>query len=633
MVWAIQYLRTTAGFLERCPLEFTPGLTCIIGARGTCKSTIVETIRFVFDCEPDKVKVLTSPSVNGPAAIAAPRTGLVSTTLSGGVARCGVTDQHETATFSVERNLQGDPRVFKDGVRQIDGADVTRRVEIFSQGDLQEIAGSSDRRLALIDRPNQRRTDELKDRRKAVAEQLKATGRPIRNGRGEIESREALVKGYDAYERELAALRAGRPQMPPELEAEQAGHADRRRILGRLRAAADAHRRAAAAAAAVRAEEVELAAAVALATSVGLGPTDRVAAELAAVVAAAAAAPVVDVAVGGAARQARLDEAIRDTATEFERLDARFYELRKGQQAANESLKREEALGQELLKMADVRDELERLRTEQEAALARRAMLRAELDQIGDELYALRAGQVEAINAQFGDQVVLTLHQGTVSDAHFEQVKLLLKDSALRKQAEVARDLATRVRPADLIDIVEGGDARRLADLLQRDLGQMTRLVSHLLDADDLYGLEAAVPDDALEITMFVRGEPRPLGQLSGGQMATALLPLILREADYPLIVDQPEDDLDNAFVSEKLIGRIRELKRTRQLIFVTHNANVPVLGDAERVIVMEMDGPSRATAARAGTVEEMKGDVIRILEGGKEAFNQRQVRYGKALA
>ena len=163
-------------------------------------------------------------------------------------------------------------------------------------------------------------------------------------------------------------------------------------------------------------------------------------------------------------------------------------------------------------------------------------------------------------------------------------------------------------------------------------LGQMTRLVSHLLDASKLYDLEAVLPEDGLEITMVVRGEARPLGQLSKGQMATALLPLILRDAEYPLVIDQPEDDLDNAFVSEKLIARIQELSKHRQLIFVTHNANIPVLGNASRVIVMEMAGPRQALPSRSGDVEQMKGDIIRILEGGKEAFRSRQARYGAAL-
>ncbi len=182
------------------------------------------------------------------------------------------------------------------------------------------------------------------------------------------------------------------------------------------------------------------------------------------------------------------------------------------------------------------------------------------------------------------------------------------------------------------MDIIEGSDAKRLVDALGNDLGQMTRLVSHLLDNNRLYELEAIIPEDNLEITMIVRNEARPIEQLSKGQMATALLPLILRDAEYPLIVDQPEDDLDNAFVSDKLIKQLKVLSSRRQLIFVTHNANIPVLGEAECVVVMEMDGPRKARPCERGSVDAMKEQIIKLLEGGKEAFKSRQDKYGEAL-
>ena len=227
---------------------------------------------------------------------------------------------------------------------------------------------------------------------------------------------------------------------------------------------------------------------------------------------------------------------------------------------------------------------------------------------------------------------MLTLEQGVLTAPHRKLVEELLQRSNLRNQADVARDLSEKVRPSDLVDIIEASDAKRLSDALGRDLGQMTRLVSHLLDSSRLYELEEIVPEDNLEITMLVRGEARPIGQLSKGQMATALLPLILRDAEYPLLVDQPEDDLDNAFVFEKLIDRLKALSKRRQLIFVTHNANIPVLGEAERVTVMEMDGPRKALPCQAGSVDDMKDAIIKILEGGKAAFKSRQQRYGDAL-
>jgi hypothetical protein len=77
----------------------------------------------------------------------------------------------------------------------------------------------------------------------------------------------------------------------------------------------------------------------------------------------------------------------------------------------------------------------------------------------------------------------------------------------------------------------------------------------------------------------------KPLEELSTRQKATAVLLLLLLEANAPLIVDQPEDDLDNRFIADCIVPAMRDEKRRRQFLFSTHNANIPVLGDAEQII------------------------------------------------
>jgi energy-coupling factor transporter ATP-binding protein EcfA2 len=134
--------------------------------------------------------------------------------------------------------------------------------------------------------------------------------------------------------------------------------------------------------------------------------------------------------------------------------------------------------------------------------------------------------------------------------------------------------------------------------------------------------------EDTLQITLFDQGTPKSISELSNGQMATALLPLILRSAPYPLIFDQPEDDLDNSFIYRTLVRQIQRLKLERQLIFVTHNANIPVLGSADSVIVMDMQSPTSAAVPQMGTVDEVKPAILSLLEGGAEAFRLRQERY-----
>lgn len=124
------------------------------------------------------------------------------------------------------------------------------------------------------------------------------------------------------------------------------------------------------------------------------------------------------------------------------------------------------------------------------------------------------------------------------------------------------------------------------------------------------------------------------LGNLSKGQKATATLLLLLLESEHPLIIDQPEDDLDNQFISSGIVPRIRDAKRKRQFIFSTHNANIPVLGDAELIIALKARGEAdegKAEVKNRGSidVQDIQQEVENILEGGENAFEKRRLKYG----
>ncbi|MDE0306446.1 MAG: hypothetical protein OXI87_16445 [Albidovulum sp.] len=89
------------------------------------------------------------------------------------------------------------------------------------------------------------------------------------------------------------------------------------------------------------------------------------------------------------------------------------------------------------------------------------------------------------------------------------------------------------------------------------------------------------------------------LQALSTGQKATAVLLLLLLESEIPLLVDQPEDDLDNRFITEGLVPIMRQEKRRRQFVFCTHNAIVPVLGDAELILGLAAVGEAKEVQAK----------------------------------
>ena len=149
--------------------------------------------------------------------------------------------------------------------------------------------------------------------------------------------------------------------------------------------------------------------------------------------------------------------------------------------------------------------------------------------------------------------------------------------------------------------------------------------------------LEEQSVGQAVEVQLDVQAgtgtrEFKKMDDLSKGQRATALLLLLLGASNAPLVIDQPEDDLDNRFVYDGIVTNLRSLKGKRQIIASTHNANVPVLGDAELIVALEGDGQNgRAAADGIGSLDDVaiRSHVENVLEGGPAAFNARQHLYG----
>ena len=123
----------------------------------------------------------------------------------------------------------------------------------------------------------------------------------------------------------------------------------------------------------------------------------------------------------------------------------------------------------------------------------------------------------------------------------------------------------------------------------------------------------------------------RPLSALSGGQRVSVLLSLLLEASDdRPLVIDQPEDELDNRFLFNTVLPALTRLKGRRQIIVATHNANIVVNGDADQVIQLEATA-TRGRVARAGAIEDpgVRDAIVRTVDGGADAFRLRRIKYG----
>ncbi len=206
-------------------------------------------------------------------------------------------------------------------------------------------------------------------------------------------------------------------------------------------------------------------------------------------------------------------------------------------------------------------------------------------------------------------------------------------------KGEVLRELSKHPKctPESLGDALLAGP-----ETLQKDFGltkaQAVKLADKISLEDKLEIQQLAIPDCVtIEFNLAEPGETpryRDLTRLSVGQKATSILLILLAQEKRPLVIDQPEDDLDNRFVFKDVVERVRKVKDQRQLILATHNANIPVLGDAELIAVLEAEesgGKPTGRVEDTGSIDSgsIKRAVTLILEGGREAFTRRQEKYG----
>ena len=135
-------------------------------------------------------------------------------------------------------------------------------------------------------------------------------------------------------------------------------------------------------------------------------------------------------------------------------------------------------------------------------------------------------------------------------------------------------------------------------------------------------------PEDSVIISVSLGKKTMPIGQGSPGQQTAALLTFVLGYGDEPIILDQPEDDLDNTVIYDLLVKQLRKIKLNRQVIIVTHNANIVVNGDAELVFSLHEPYGQSLMRCQGGLQEQkVRSEICHVMEGGREAFESRYRR------
>ncbi|HOL30556.1 MAG TPA: hypothetical protein PK052_01115, partial [Anaerohalosphaeraceae bacterium] len=216
---------------------------------------------------------------------------------------------------------------------------------------------------------------------------------------------------------------------------------------------------------------------------------------------------------------------------------------------------------------------------------------------------------------QFGDR---SEYQNLLRDS--------LKNSGIQ-HGVVAKKIADLLPPNEVVSILENGTAEDLETGAELNTSQAQKVFTALKSSDIFLTLDVVELADLPRIELKDGDEFKNSLTLSTGQKCTTILPILLLDSDNPLLVDQPEDNLDNRFIYDTVVDSIRRVNKRRQIILITHNPNIPVLGEASQVFVLTSNG-QHARVLNQGSVDACKEEIINLLEGGRDAFIQRKQRY-----
>ena len=630
------------GFLDGTAVHFNPNLNVLIGGRGAGKSTVIESLRYVLGLDP-------AGEVAQRAHLGIVRQVLRSGTKVSLLARCRRPANRE---YRIERTVPNPP-VIRDETGKVSSllpSEILPRVEVYGQHEISELARSREKLTRLLDRFVKR--DETLSRRKAdVRRDLEKTRRSIDDVRTELNGIEKRLAALPGLEETLERYReAGLEERLRErslLVREERVLDSVSERIDPLRECLEGFRR-------------EL-------------PVDRVFLSPKALE-GLPGREILSGAGGILERLSReveasvrgLDEALSRADREITDIHSRWNERKRNVQNTYEKILRElqrsAVDGEEFIRL---RSEIENLRPlrERESLLRRlekehadrRRTLLAEWEGLKAEEFRLLDRAARKVGRKLRDRV-----QARVTAAgNREPLFQLLRDEVDGRLSEAIEALA-RMRDLSLPEFVEscrkGPDAvkdltsvslhQALTDIIDGDLSTYSippAQAKRLAEAPDEVLMrieELELPSvTTIRLNTAPSGEPpswQALDDLSTGQKATAVLLLLLLESDGPLIVDQPEDDLDNRFITEGVVPRMREEKTRRQFIFSTHNANIPVLGDAELILALSPEGEAGEGKARIapdhrGSIDSqpVREIVEELLEGGKDAFETRRRKYG----
>lgn len=611
------------GFLDGAAIHLNENLNVLIGGRGTGKSTIIESIRYVLGMEPLGEEALKSHN------------GIIRQVLrSGTKMSLLVRSCHpDKRNYLIERTVPNPP-VVKDNngnVLNLTPADVVPQAEIFGQHEISELTKSREKLTRLLDRFVERDTD-IARRKNSVRRQMERSRLRLLETTKELARIEERLATLPALEETLRRFQDAGLE---EKLKEQSFLVREEMVLKTCEDRLNPFKELLNQGKSALPVDLAFLSEKALESLPGkdiLGEANGILGQL----------------TGDMNRiVAELEQAIEKANSGLSGIRMRW-ERRKGAvmeayEAILRELHKSKIDGEEFLRLRRQIEELRPLKERQEllrrdvkAHEAERRNLLSEWEDIKAEEFRHIERAAKKVSRKLEGRVLVEVAAGGNREPLFQ----LLRDQIGGRLSEA---IETLTHNTDFSLPIFASACREGREALSRRFNIPPSQSERITQAKpevimQIEELELP-PTTAIKLNVAADDQPpmwQSLEDLSTGQKATAVLLLLLLESDAPLVVDQPEDDLDNRFISDGVVPKMREEKRRRQFIFATHNANIPVLGDAELIVALTAhgeagQGKAQLSREHMGSIDlrPVRELVEEILEGGKDAFEMRRSKYG----
>lgn len=616
----LRSLKVYGGFLDGLNFEFSGALNCITGPKGSGKTSIIEFIRYALDAMPDQES---QPRLSRQIE------SLIAANLGTGRIELGI-ETKEGIAYTITRTWGEEPLVLTaDGEpTAINPRKGLFAADIFSVNEIGSIAENPPAQLVLLDRFEQERVDEINAKIASLQDRLRANASamiPMEDQLTKLNEELEHEKDLDDRIKALAATQVGDLHELNVAHEEKSLLDRQHKIMLEAQAFVETMGRKFQDTIGKLPFEAKRYFEGDLLQGGGSAIVDSARQEL-----LRYAREIEDMMKRATDASASTRNSLAGFAKDLTKLSAKHeLEFRKLQDKHEDSKQ----------KVAE-RAKLERQRND---LLARRRLQRNvvhdlqhlgqqreqmlhELSSLLDERSAVRQAVVDRINEALMPAIRVSMAFKADRSAYCQLVQECLAGTSMRYQA-VAAKLVETFSPPELVDIVKRQDHERLFSEARINRDQANKVINALADDPRLFDIQTVELADHPTVELL-DGEiyKNSLG-VSSGQKCTAILPILLLDSYNPLLIDQPEENLDNAFIYETMVSTLLRMKSRRQMLFVTHNPNIPVLGDAEMFVRMESNG-GRAQIVMHGSVESLR-DRVMHLEGGPEAFEGRMKRYG----